>query len=152
MAEASWLADPTGEAIHIKGLMGLHFGNGRTSGDANALYFSAAENHEHGLFGSLRVSPDAPAARQMAVESGPETTGKVADGVGLVSALSGVDAPAPRDPGRVELVVSEPESEEPVAAVDPAAPAGTGTDLAPDKPDDFGSPDLAPDLSAELKP
>jgi uncharacterized protein (TIGR03118 family) len=52
------LADASGEAIHIDGLWALHFGNGTVSGDRNALYFTAApDNHEHGLFGSLRVAP-----------------------------------------------------------------------------------------------
>src|SRR5262245_6026541 len=52
------LADTRGQAIHIDGLWALHFGNGTVSGDRNALYFTAApDNHEHGLFGSLRVAP-----------------------------------------------------------------------------------------------
>jgi uncharacterized protein (TIGR03118 family) len=52
------LADASGETIHIDGLWALHFGNGTVSGDRNALYFTAApNNHEHGLFGSLRVAP-----------------------------------------------------------------------------------------------
>lgn len=56
------LADASGEAIHIDGLWGLHFGNGTVSGDRDALYFSAAPNkHEHGLFGSLRLAPETPA-------------------------------------------------------------------------------------------
>ncbi len=56
------LADATGEAIHIDGLWALHFGNGTVSGDRNALYFTAVgKKHGHGLFGSLRVAPDAPA-------------------------------------------------------------------------------------------
>jgi uncharacterized protein (TIGR03118 family) len=57
------LADANGEAIHIQGLWALHFGNGTASGDRNALYFTASGmNHEHGLFGSLRVAPEAVAA------------------------------------------------------------------------------------------
>jgi uncharacterized protein (TIGR03118 family) len=56
------LADPSGETIHISGLWGLHFGNGTVSGDRDALYFSAARKHEHGLFGSLRVAPPDAAA------------------------------------------------------------------------------------------
>jgi uncharacterized protein (TIGR03118 family) len=52
------LADPNGETIHIDGLWALHFGNGTASGDRNALYFTASgNNHDHGLFGSLRVAP-----------------------------------------------------------------------------------------------
>ena len=40
-------------------------------GDRNALYFAAAPgDHQHGLFGSLRVAPDAPAAAPPAQSSG----------------------------------------------------------------------------------
>lgn len=47
-----------GELIQIDGLFGLHFGNGVTSGDRNALYFAASpEEGAHGLFGSLRLAP-----------------------------------------------------------------------------------------------
>jgi hypothetical protein len=53
------LRDPSGKPVDIDGLWGLDFGNGFSSGDSNALYFSAApDNHQHGLFGSLRVAPD----------------------------------------------------------------------------------------------
>ena len=59
------LRDGDGAPVVIDGLFGLDFGNGRTSGDTDALYFTAApDNHRHGLFGSLRVvadSDDAPA-------------------------------------------------------------------------------------------
>jgi uncharacterized protein (TIGR03118 family) len=41
----------------IPGLKAIQFGNGVSSGDANALYFTAAPNNgSHGLFGSLRVA------------------------------------------------------------------------------------------------
>src|SRR5262249_32353254 len=57
------LAGPNGEAIHIDGLLGLHFGTAPASGARNALYFAPApKKHQHGLFGSLRVAPAAPAA------------------------------------------------------------------------------------------
>jgi uncharacterized protein (TIGR03118 family) len=43
--------------ITIPGLKAIQFGNGVSSGDANALYFTAApHNGSHGLFGSLRVA------------------------------------------------------------------------------------------------
>jgi uncharacterized protein (TIGR03118 family) len=43
--------------IAIRGLKAIEFGNGASSGDANALYFTAARNYgRHGLFGSLRVA------------------------------------------------------------------------------------------------
>jgi uncharacterized protein (TIGR03118 family) len=49
------LKDASGQPIEIDGLWGLVFGNGRTAGDANALYFAAGPDDEtHGLFGSLR--------------------------------------------------------------------------------------------------
>jgi uncharacterized protein (TIGR03118 family) len=54
------LRDAHGGVIQINGLLALHFGNGTVSGDRNALYFTAAHgNGAHGLFGSLRVAPDA---------------------------------------------------------------------------------------------
>jgi uncharacterized protein (TIGR03118 family) len=43
--------------ITIPGLKAIQFGNGVSSGDANALYFTAARNNgSHGLYGSLRVA------------------------------------------------------------------------------------------------
>jgi uncharacterized protein (TIGR03118 family) len=75
------LADPSGETIHIKGLWALHFGNGTVSGDRNALYFTAAENHEHGLFGSLRVAPTLAAAA-------PDSA-TASESASLLSALTG---------------------------------------------------------------
>jgi hypothetical protein len=64
------LRDAAGEPIQIDGLFGLHFGNGTVSGDRNALYFAAApDKHRHGLFGSLRVAADAPAAEATGAES-----------------------------------------------------------------------------------
>ena len=55
------LRDPSGKPLDIDGLWGLDVGNGVSSGDKNALYFSAGlENHQHGLFGSLRAVADAP--------------------------------------------------------------------------------------------
>jgi uncharacterized protein (TIGR03118 family) len=76
------LRDAAGEPIQIDGLFGLHFGNGTVSGDRNALYFAAApDKHRHGLFGSLRVAADAPAAAD--------------DGAGsLEIAFAGMSAPA----------------------------------------------------------
>jgi hypothetical protein len=57
------LRDANGAPVAIDGLYGLDFGNGTVSGDRNALYFSAPpDNHRHGLFGSLRVALEVPAA------------------------------------------------------------------------------------------
>jgi uncharacterized protein (TIGR03118 family) len=51
------LRGATGKPITISGLWALQFGNGVSSGDANALYFTAGPNNEsHGLFGSLRAA------------------------------------------------------------------------------------------------
>jgi len=48
------LQDATGTTIAIDGLWGLAFGDGKTSGAANALYFTAGPAGEsHGLFGNL---------------------------------------------------------------------------------------------------
>src|SRR5262249_4333457 len=48
------LRDDAGKRISIDGLWALNFGNGVTSGDRNALYFTAGPNDEmHGLFGKL---------------------------------------------------------------------------------------------------
>jgi uncharacterized protein (TIGR03118 family) len=83
------LADASGETIHIQGLWALHFGNGTVSGDRNALYFTAVgKNHDHGLFGSLRVAPPATAAM-----AGPSDIDQVNDtaAVLLFGALSGED-------------------------------------------------------------
>jgi uncharacterized protein (TIGR03118 family) len=139
-----------GEPIKIDGLLGLHFGNGLIAGDRNALYFTAGpDGGAHGLFGSLRVSPDAPAAfARMSAGSGSETE-MIVDGLGPVSALVGIDAPDTGEAGGVAPVASEPETREPVEALDPMAPAGTGAE--PDKTDDLGGLDLGLDLSDELK-
>jgi uncharacterized protein (TIGR03118 family) len=54
------LRDAEGDVLQIDGLFGLHFGNGTVSGDRNALYFTASpDGGAHGLFGSLRVGPEA---------------------------------------------------------------------------------------------
>jgi uncharacterized protein (TIGR03118 family) len=46
-----------GNAVTIPGLWALQVGNGVSSGDTNAVYFTAGPNGEtHGLFGSLRVA------------------------------------------------------------------------------------------------
>ena len=49
------LTDGAGQALVIDGLWGMTFGNGVTSGDANALYFTAGPGDEsHGAFGVVR--------------------------------------------------------------------------------------------------
>jgi uncharacterized protein (TIGR03118 family) len=52
------LEDARGRDIRIDGLFGLAFGNGVSSGDKDALYFTAGpDDGAHGLFGSLRFVP-----------------------------------------------------------------------------------------------
>ena len=58
-ASEGQLKNANGHTIAVDGLWGLQFGNGQSSGDANALYFSAGPGHyQHGLFGSLRIARD----------------------------------------------------------------------------------------------
>ncbi len=48
----------SGAAIAIQGLWALQVGNGKSGGDANAVYFTAGPGGEqHGLFGSLQAGP-----------------------------------------------------------------------------------------------
>jgi uncharacterized protein (TIGR03118 family) len=60
---AGYLVDADGQRIEIEGLWGLQFGNGQSLGEADRLYFAAGpEDEEAGLFGSLSVVPEPPAA------------------------------------------------------------------------------------------
>lgn len=57
------IEDPTGAPISISGLWGLQVGNGKSGGDANAVYFTAGTGQLlHGLFGSLQAAPVLPAS------------------------------------------------------------------------------------------
>lgn len=48
-----------GKPLVIDGLWGLAFGNGRTAGDSNTLYYAAGPDDEtHGLFGKITANPD----------------------------------------------------------------------------------------------
>lgn len=52
------LQNPAGTAIAIPGLWALQVGNGKSGGDANAVYFTSGPGgEEHGLFGSLQAGP-----------------------------------------------------------------------------------------------
>ena len=52
------LETPSGGAISISGLWALQVGNGKSGGDANAVYFTAGPgNQQHGLLGSLQAAP-----------------------------------------------------------------------------------------------
>jgi uncharacterized protein (TIGR03118 family) len=51
------LDDGHGNPLVIDGLWGLTFGNGKTAGDKNALYFASGPDGEsHGLFGKIMVA------------------------------------------------------------------------------------------------
>ena len=57
--EMGTLMESPGNPLVIDGLWGLAFGNGKTAGDANALYFTAGPDHEsHGLFGKITANPE----------------------------------------------------------------------------------------------
>lgn len=52
------LSGPRGRPLVIDGLWGLVFGNGRTAGDTNTLYYAAGpEDETHGLFGKITANP-----------------------------------------------------------------------------------------------
>jgi len=126
------LSSRPGRPIEIDGLWGLAFGNGRTAGDANALYFAAGPDDEtHGLFGSIRIAPDA-------TSTGGSTSGfagVAGDGIGarvggttqspavrpLVSSAA-LRLRAPRPASVVMPAVSQPAS--PIAG--PVAPSTDG--------------------------
>jgi uncharacterized protein (TIGR03118 family) len=58
-AQVGQLKNADGSVIAIDGLWSLQFGNGVSSGDSNALYFTAGpDRYQHGLFGSLRTVRD----------------------------------------------------------------------------------------------
>src|SRR5262249_16748532 len=53
------LTSRPGKPLVIDGLWGLAFGNGKTAGDANTLYYAAGPDDEtHGLFGKITANPD----------------------------------------------------------------------------------------------
>ena len=55
--EVGQLKDASGKVIAIDRLWSLQFGNGKSTGDANDLFFTAGPNHyQDGLFGSIRVA------------------------------------------------------------------------------------------------
>jgi len=52
------LSASPGQPVVIDGLWGLAFGNGKSAGDANSLYFAAGPGGEaHGLFGKVTANP-----------------------------------------------------------------------------------------------
>ena len=88
------LHDSSGAPITIDGLWGLDVGNGTVSGDRDALYFSAApDNHQHGLFGSLRLVAETVTAPATA-NGAPERSDALAIGTRITDQLfaSGEDS------------------------------------------------------------
>lgn len=55
-----YLQDPSGNPVSISGLWGLTFGNGKSLGELNHLYFSASpqDGSTDGLFGKLQSVPE----------------------------------------------------------------------------------------------
>src|SRR5262245_12252195 len=65
------LTSRPGKPVVIDGLWGLAFGNGRTAGDANTLYYAAGPDDEtHGLFGKITENPDGTNPVKAAVTGG----------------------------------------------------------------------------------
>jgi uncharacterized protein (TIGR03118 family) len=90
-----FLRDTSGNIIQIDGLWGLHFGNGTTAGDSNALYFSSGPDfYSHGLFGSIRfVSGTSPTGGSMTTH----TAATSSDGMAMLAhaMMSGAPATTP---------------------------------------------------------
>jgi uncharacterized protein (TIGR03118 family) len=78
------MLDENGNAIHIDGLWGLAFGNGVSSGPANALFFSAGLNGgRDGLFGSLQPTVPGGANARFVDQVYQDLLGRQADAAGL---------------------------------------------------------------------
>ena len=99
------LNDGSGNPITIKGLWGLHFGNGGSGGDPNTLYFAAGIPgpagmvEDHGLFGSISV---VPAERQLVNISTRASIG-TGDNVAIAGFIIHTDPPALTGTKRVLL-------------------------------------------------
>jgi uncharacterized protein (TIGR03118 family) len=79
------LQTPAGAAISISGLWALIFGNGKSGGDPNTLYFTAGiQNQAHGLFGSL-----APPANVSSLSNGASGQPATAIAPGEVVLING---------------------------------------------------------------
>lgn len=58
-AKLGTLSEAPGKPVEIDGLWGLAFGNGKTAGDANSLYYAAGpDNETHGLFGKITANAE----------------------------------------------------------------------------------------------
>jgi uncharacterized protein (TIGR03437 family) len=93
------LQDPKGSAITIEGLWAIIFGNGKTGGDQNTLYFTAGPGEEaHGLFGSLAPPAAITDIHNSASNlSGPIAPGEAVTLIGITigpSPLSAANIPA----------------------------------------------------------
>lgn len=85
------LQDHSGNAIAIDGLWALIFGNGKSGGDQNTLYFTSGPGQEqHGLFGSLAPPANVSGILNAASsQSGPIAPGEV------VAITGGTIGPSP---------------------------------------------------------
>jgi uncharacterized protein (TIGR03118 family) len=85
------LEDNKGAAISIDGLWAIIFGNGKTGGDQNTLYFTSGPNQEKdGLFGSLAP----PAAISGILNAASSLSGPIAPGE-VVTLTGGTIGPSP---------------------------------------------------------
>jgi uncharacterized protein (TIGR03118 family) len=85
------LEDNKGNAIAIDGLWAIIFGNGKTGGDQNTLYFTSGPNHgQDGLFGSLAP----PAAISGILNAASSLSGPIAPGE-VVALTGGTTGPSP---------------------------------------------------------
>jgi uncharacterized protein (TIGR03118 family) len=85
------LEDKNGNAISIDGLWAIIFGNGKTGGDQNTLYFTSGPNDEKdGLFGSLAP----PAAISGILNAASSLSGPIAPGE-VVTLTGGTIGPSP---------------------------------------------------------
>jgi len=85
------LQDKNGNAIVIDGLWGLLFGNGKSGGDQNTLYFTAGpEDESHGLLGSLAP----PSNISGILNAASSLSGPIAPGE-IVAITGGTIGPSP---------------------------------------------------------
>ena len=112
------LSSRPGKPIVIDGLWGLAVGNGRTAGNANAVYFAAGPDDEtHGLFGAIRVVAAAPSAARAAAPT------IAADGLRLQ--LGGPTGPSVTTPDRTATPSAEATTILYLTGVVPPVPAGS---------------------------
>jgi uncharacterized protein (TIGR03118 family) len=86
------MQDVNGNAVRIDGLWGLQFGNGASSGPANALFFSAGINSgRDGLFGSLQPSAPGGANARLVDQLYQDILGRQAEPAALAAGTALLD-------------------------------------------------------------